>query len=198
LRSYTGTQGNYAKAESLSKKVVAAEHLVLGPEHRDTLISLHNLAEVYGAEGKYTQAERLLTGVVETSRRNLGAEHPFTLFAMNGVGMLYLNQREYSKAETWLRHALNRYEKTTAETWPRYFCQSMLGASLAGQRKFAEAETPLVEGYEGMLHLESTISFGNKSKLEKVRGWVVQLYKNWGKQDKAAEWQEKLQETKGR
>jgi non-specific serine/threonine protein kinase/serine/threonine-protein kinase len=187
-------EGKYAQAESLSRKVVATEERVDGPDHRDTLISMYNLAEVYRAEGKYAQAEVLFTKVVEMSQRKLGAAYRLTLYGMNGVGLVYLNQHRFAKAEAWLRLTLSRYEKTKTDTLPWYFCQSMLGASLAGQRRFAEA--PLVEGLEGILSRQSSIPYGDKVKFNKAGEWIVQLYEDWGKPEKATEWQTKLQGIK--
>jgi hypothetical protein len=37
------------------------------------------------------------------------------------------------------------FEKTSFDTWRRYDIQSMLGASLAGQKKYADAEALLTE-----------------------------------------------------
>ena len=54
----------------------------------------------------------------------------------------------------------------------------MLGVSLLAQRKYAEAEPLLSEGYPAM-------------KADSVKR-VVELYERWGKTNKAAEWREKL------
>jgi hypothetical protein len=51
----------------------------LGPEHADTLASVHNLAIVLYGEGRYTEAERLDRETLDIRRGVLGPEHPDTL-----------------------------------------------------------------------------------------------------------------------
>ena len=87
----------------------------------------------------------------------------------------------------------NTYEKTAPDSWRRYNCQSMLGASLAGQRKYAQAESLLLSGYEGMIQRESTIPNTRRNVLEDGGNWIVRLYQDWGKPEKAAEWRDRLQ-----
>ena len=73
--------------------------------------------------------------------------------------------------------------------------ESTLGASLAAQKKFAEAERLLLSGYEGLARLKATIPPVNKSSLEHARDWLVALYDKWGLPAKAAEWRQKLQKS---
>ena len=62
--------------------------------------------------------------------------------------------------------ALQRTTKIAApDSWNRYHCQSLLGASLAGQKKFAEAEPLLIAGYEGMVQREATIAAPDRADL---------------------------------
>ena len=68
----------------------------------------------------------------------------------------------------------------------------MLGASLVGQRKYAEAEPFLLQGYEGMKIREARIPAQSRSRLVEAGKRIVTLYNAWGKPDKAAEWMKKL------
>lgn len=43
------------------------------------------------------------------------------------------------------------------ESWERYNCQSLLGASLAGEREYDEAEPLLASGYQGMSQRQASI-----------------------------------------
>jgi uncharacterized protein HemY len=100
---------------------------------------------MYQAEGQYTRAEPLLTKLLEIRRRVLGPQHPDTTNVLALLGEVWLQQQRYSQAESLLREALGQEHKSP-DTWQRYDTQSMLGASLAAQAKFAEAE-PLA-GYD--------------------------------------------------
>jgi hypothetical protein len=69
----------------------------------------------------------------------------------------------------------------------------MLGRSLEGQGKFPEAEPLLISGYSGMLQRAAEIPFEERLALSQAGEQIVQLYEDWGKRDRAAEWRERLQ-----
>ena len=106
---------------------------------------------------------------------------------------MYLGQREYLKTERLLRPALSAYEKTAADSWLRFNTESQLGASLAGQGKYEEAEPLLVAGYGGLLQRATSIPAGRRSELETSGTRLIQLYQDWGRPEKAAEWSKKIQ-----
>ncbi len=51
----------------------------------------------------------------------------------------------------------------------------------------------LLSGFEGMLQQEAAIPASNRFKLKEAGEWIVQLYQNWGKPEKAAVWVQRLQ-----
>jgi len=107
-----------------------------------------------------------------------------------------LHESKFLQAETLLRPALSSYEKRIDRTWRRYNCESMLGASLAGQAKYVEAESSLLAGYQGMLDRESTIPAANHIDMEQAGQWIVQLYRDWGRPEEVSKWKQKLQAAK--
>jgi hypothetical protein len=185
-------QGNYAQAEPLQTKVAEVGRRVLGEEHPNALRAMNNLAMLYRDQGEYAQAEPLFTKVLEMRRRVLGEQHPDTLASMSWLADLYLRDRRYPQAEALLREALNIHQEPRTHTWVRYNCQSLLGACLVRQKKYTEAEPLLLSGYNGMLQREATIPAADKLKLKQAGEWIVQLYQDWRKPDKAAEWRQKL------
>ena len=189
-------QGKYAQAEPLFNKALEVQHRVLGKEHPETLRTMANLAALYRDQGKYEQSQTVYSSVLEARRRVLGTQHPDTLKTMHNLAIVYFKQRKYPQVEVLLRQALNGYEKAIPDAWERYHSQSMLGASLAGQRKYAEAEPLVVSGYEEMLDREAKSPPGGQSNLKEAGAWIVQLYKDWGKPEKAADWTQKLHATK--
>jgi hypothetical protein len=89
------------------------------------------------------------------------------------------------------REALETEKKVQPDDWQRYRAESLLGASLAGEKKYAEAETLLLEGYQGMLARKLRIAVPDQYHLELAQQWLIKLYQAWGKPDKAAEWKNK-------
>jgi eukaryotic-like serine/threonine-protein kinase len=185
----------YAEAEPLFINVLEIRRRVLGEEHPNALLSMNNLGLLYLRQGRYTLAGELYIKVLEVRRRVLGPQHPDTLTTMNNLALLYLGEGKYNQAEALLRETLTSYEKTTPNAWSRYQSQSLLGASLAGQRRYGEAEALVVSGYEGMLQREAAIPGESRPNLERAAAWIVQLYEDWGKPEKAAVWTQKLREA---
>jgi hypothetical protein len=91
-----------------------------------------------------------------------------------------------------LREGLAIREAKTPEVWATFNTRSMLGGSLLGQKRYAEAEPLVVSGYEGMKAREATILPGAKARLAEARDRGVGLYEAWGKPGEAAAWKAKL------
>jgi tetratricopeptide (TPR) repeat protein/predicted Ser/Thr protein kinase len=185
--------GKYAQAEMLFARVLEAGRRKLGEEHPNVLIMTANLAILYREQGRYAQAEPLFTKVLNVERSTLGTGHPTTLRHANDLAALYLDEGKYAQTEALLREALDHYQTTMINTWGRYDCQSLLGTSLAAQRKYADAEPLLLSGYKGMVQLQATIPWERRSTLSRRGESIIQLYEHWKKPKKAAEWRKKLQ-----
>jgi serine/threonine protein kinase/tetratricopeptide (TPR) repeat protein len=188
-------QGHYAHGEPLLTKVMEVRKRVLGEKHPDTLLSMNNLAQLYVYQHKYETAEPIYVKVIELQRRVLAAEHPRRLASMNDLAALYIKTGTYAAAEPLLTEALNCHKRINTDTWVRYNCESLLGASLAGQRKYAAAESLLLSGYQGMLQRKTTIPWERRPALQNGAERILQLYESWGKSEKAVPWRKKLQMT---
>jgi tetratricopeptide (TPR) repeat protein len=182
----------YTQAEPLLTQAVEVGRRVLGEEHPETLSSLDDLALLYRSERKYETADALLASVLEARRRVLGPAHPDTTDAMVELAEVRLQEKNYVAAESLLHEAVGNYEKTASDSWERWQSLSLLGASLAGQSKYAESETLLVSGLHGMIDHEATIPVEDRSALTQAGEWIVQFYERWGKPEKAAEWRNQL------
>jgi eukaryotic-like serine/threonine-protein kinase len=74
----------------------------LGPEHPDTLTSLHNLSFQRWREGRYDQAVSLSRQAFEGRRRVLGPEHPDTIWTQIHLGGNLYQESQYDEAEKLL------------------------------------------------------------------------------------------------
>ncbi len=185
-------QGKSAQAERLYTEALTAQRRIIGEDHPDAVNTLHNLAAFYVNEGRNAEAEPLATKAVEIRRRVLGAEHPETLRSVNNLGLLYLNLGRHDQAEPLLRTALSGFEKAVPDGWERYNCQSMLGASIAGQKRFQEAEPLVVSAYQELVRRTKAIPPANASVVDQAGQRVIQLYRDWGKPEKVSEWAKRV------
>jgi eukaryotic-like serine/threonine-protein kinase len=184
-------QGKYADAEALFVKTLGISHQVLGAEHSTTLLFLSNLARLYQRQGRYSLAGTYAEQVLAGRRHALGSEHEDTIVSAADLALAYISQEKFVAAEPLAREALEFNRKKQADDWQRFRAESLLGASLAGEKKYAEAEPLLVEGYEGMLARKERMAVPYWYHLDRAREWIVQLYQAWGKLDRAAEWRKK-------
>ena len=76
---------------------------------------------------------------------------------MAQLGLNLIQQRKWAEAETVLRECLAIREKAQPDDWSTFNTRSLLGGSLLGQKKFAEAEPLILAGYEGMKAREDKI-----------------------------------------
>ena len=189
-------EGKYTQAGPLYAKVLEEERRVLGEEHPDTLTSMDNLAVLYRRQAKYAQAEPLYIKVLEIRRRVLGPQHPATTDTMASLSELWLREHRYAEPEPLLREALNTARQTSPDSWKQYYLQSLLGATLTGQKRYADAEPLLLYGYAGMIQRRATIPAASRENLTQAGEWIVQFYRDWDRPDKATEWQAKLESTK--
>jgi eukaryotic-like serine/threonine-protein kinase len=183
-------QGKYSQAEALFVKTLDIRRRVAGSDHPDTLSEMSGLAMVYRMENKYTEAEALFREVRDVRSRALGKNHPATLYAAALLGLVQFQEQKHQEAEDTLRAALTGYETARIETWQRFQCQSLLGAALAMEKRFAEAEPLLLSGYHGMMLARGAIPVEDQPFLSDVRGAIIHLYEEWGNPAKAAEWRD--------
>jgi serine/threonine protein kinase/Tfp pilus assembly protein PilF len=186
-------QRKYAPAEALLKQVAQVQQRLLGSDHPDTLTTLNDLAQLYQDQGKYGQADPLSARVLEVRRRVLGDGHPDTVSALASLGRVRLGLRRYVEAESLLRAALSAQEKNSPDAWQRYNIQSLLGACLAAQARFEEAEPLTVSAYQGLSQRHIAIPRDSWWALDQAAGRIVQLYRAWGRPQQAAEWRRKLE-----
>jgi tetratricopeptide (TPR) repeat protein len=186
-------EGKNVQAEQLFMQVLEIRRRVLAPEHPDTLYTMSDLGAVYHDEGKDELAEPLLIKTLELRRRVLGPSNPDSLNTMGLLAEVELQEQKYADAEPLLREAVGTTEKTSPDAWNRYYFQGLLGASLAGQKRFEEAEPLLVSGREGMVQRKATVPADSLGLVVRAGQRIVELYESWGKLEKAAEWRQKVQ-----
>lgn len=181
-------EGKYPQAETMAARALAGLRRALGDRHPETLDSLETEARISSMEGKLAKAEALYRESLAARIRVLGPEHPASRILLTSLGGLKLEERQYAAAERLLRQALAGIETAGSATWKRFYAASMLGQSLAGSGKYAEAEPLLLTGYRSLLERQATIPAENRAVLGQARGWIAQMYEHWGKPEQAAEW----------
>ena len=74
------------------------------------------------------------------------------------------------------------------DVWGTFNARSMLGGSLLGQRKYADAEPLLVSGYEGMKRREKAIPPQAATRLAEALDRLIELYSATDNPDALRKW----------
>jgi tetratricopeptide (TPR) repeat protein len=184
--------GRSSEAIQIFEKTLKLFEDKLGSDHTYTLMSLKNLVSAYESMQQWDKAVPLRRSLLERARRSAPSESPELAGALANLGKDLLVQGKPADAEPYLRESLAIREKKLAYDWTRYSDMSLLGGALSGQKKFAEAEPLLIQGYEGIKVRESKIPPQGKINIPEAAARIVSLYEAWEKPEKAAEWREKI------
>ncbi len=190
-------RGRLAEAETSFTQALAGIRRARGSDNPNNLGAMIPLAEFYLDGGQYEKAETLVTEAQKVGA-SLGGEGMFLAECpTTTLSRLRLRQGEFTDAEAAARRALAVRLDRHPDHWARFDGMSLLGSALAGQKKFAEAEPLLIEGYEGLKERQDRIPFLWRTKRPaQAAARVVELYESWGKKDKADEWRRKLKGAK--
>ena len=191
-------QGKYAQAERLLTKAFETQRRVLGENHSDTLGSMSSLAALRRSQGQYGEARAIFAKVLEIRQRVFSPQDPGTADVRASLGDVLLLQHRYAEAEPLLKEALANQEKAAPTSWRTYRTESLLGESLAGQTKYAEAEARLLSGYRGLVQRQSSIPIDERTAVRHSGEWLIRLYQKWGRAELAAEWTQRLNERQPR
>jgi tetratricopeptide (TPR) repeat protein len=183
--------GKYAEAETLLKQALEIRRRLLGPDHSFTLSTLSDLGDIHQRQGNYALARSYASEALVGRRRTLGAQHPDTMNSAAALALAYESQGKFAESEPLAQEAAETDRTKRPESWQRFREESLLGASLAGQRKFAEAEPLLLAGYQGMDARKERMQVPNRYYLDLAHESIIHLYQAWGKRQKVAEWSKK-------
>jgi serine/threonine protein kinase/tetratricopeptide (TPR) repeat protein len=189
-------RGQYGEAEPLFREAATGAKKRLGMDDSRTQRFINNQADLLSKQGKLQLAESLLRELVAFLRGKPGADSPVYASQLARLSQNLLEQMRFTEAEQVAREALVIQTNKEPDAWTTFNTQSLLGGALLGQKKYADAEPLLVQGYEGMKKREAKIPKNLKVRQIEALERLVQLYDAWGKPDRAAEWRKKLEATK--
>ena len=111
-------------------------------------------------------------------------------YAQSVLGRIQLARKAWTEAEGALRNALAIREVTIPNLLTTFHTESLLGAALLGQKKYADAEPLLRAGYAGLKSRAETLSPARKHYLRDALDRLIELAEATGKADRAKAWKE--------
>jgi serine/threonine protein kinase len=198
--------GDFGHALPLMAEAAQKLKAKLGPDHPMTQISAKNLSSLLNGvsnrairhfgEKEFADAEALLALWLETQRPRLLATHIDLAFHLNVLGECQVMQKRYDAAEKALRESLTIYEKKLPKAVMRHDTESLLGAALAGQKKYDDAEPLLINSAKELLATYAKLSSDDRVLARAAAQRVIEFYGTWHRPEDAAKWRKQLAEVK--
>jgi len=183
-----------AEAESRERDAVTMARR-LGNDDVFLAAALNRLGDILRDAGKPDDAYEMVSEGLALRRKLLGNDGVDVADSLVSLASILERQGKFSEAETVCRECLAIRKAKTPDHWRVFEARSLLGASLMGQKKYADAEPLLLSGYEGLKQREDKLPTAIRPRLQPAIRRLVRLYEETGSPDRAAEWKQKLAES---
>jgi serine/threonine-protein kinase len=169
--------GRLDEAERLHREALAIDEKTLGDGHPTVAIDRNNLASVLAEKGRPAEAEPLYRSALAINHKVLGEHHPGVAVNMTHIAEVLLAQGKPGEAVSLLTAVLAfPTEMLPADHRARTGAKSLLGACLTTQKRYAEAESALLEAFTA----QSAPGRGSRGSA-KTRQRILDLYRAWGR-----------------
>jgi len=151
-------------------------------------------ARAYQRAGMLDKADLVLRELLAIRRKKGEGLRIQLIRPLQYLSLNLLLQNRPAEAELLAREALAFYEKNPNcdFEWQGPYVINLLGGTLLGQKKYAEAGPLLLQGYEGMKQVETTIVAQERYRLAEAGERVIRYYEETNQPEKARAWREKV------
>jgi serine/threonine protein kinase/Tfp pilus assembly protein PilF len=183
---------DYAGADATLRQALDITRKTLGEKHPVVATTLNSLSHVLVAQHRYDEAAAALQDALVIAGPTLGRDHQlFAIYAIN-LASVQLARHQPVAAEELIREALpiragapgvvpGRRRTIAEDDWSLAAAKTLLGASLVAQRRYADAESVLLDARR-----ELDVQPGSPARDTRATiAGLVQLYEAWGKPEAA-------------
>ena len=146
-------QGRLDEADSLYRQALNTMRQVYGESHFRVAVVLSLMGDLETNRHNLIAANKMFQQSAAIFKKTFGDQHEFYQHQLSNLATVRLAARQFSAAEQLLRPALAHLKAAVPDQRYTALAEVRLGAALAGQKKWAEAETYLVEGYNRLRRL---------------------------------------------
>jgi serine/threonine protein kinase len=138
-------EGDAAGGEALLRESADIYRRVFGPNGLEYAQSLNSLAVAEEWRGRLADAQTLLEESLRVAEPQLGRDHARVVAVAVNLARVHIARGDGAATESSLRAALSAREKLYPPgDWRIAQTQSLLGAALAAQKRYAEAEPLMI------------------------------------------------------
>ncbi len=185
LASMFEMKGDFASAEKNYRDALDVQRKVLTPNHRDLGTTINNLAGTLRKVGRYSEADPLYEEAIDIYRNAFGPDHPWVGIVLGNYAASLEAGEHYRLCEQIVDECLRvRGMEWEPEHWRNTAMQSIRGACIRAQGRYAESEpvllkaAPLIEAGLGAGHVRTKRAYQR----------IVDLYEAWGQPARANEY----------
>jgi tetratricopeptide (TPR) repeat protein len=146
------------------------------------------LLDCYAKVGRLAEAAALLERLLADARKSLPKDSPQLAAMLAHYGSMLLQAKAFDEAEPLLRECLAIREAAEPDAWTTFDARSLLGGALLGQRRHAEAEPLLHQGYEGMKIREKAIPPRGATRVPEALDRLIELYAATNQSEEVSKW----------
>ncbi|MDW7771503.1 MAG: tetratricopeptide repeat protein [Desulfobulbaceae bacterium] len=180
--------GQKEKAGALFKRALEIREDILGKEHPDLALLMHDYGALFESNGMYEQAEELYTSALEIMEKRLGSSHPGLGATLNKLAGLYEEMEHNEKALPLYERALAIKERVLGPD--HYDVGTILNSRadlLRRQGRLEQAE-PMFKRALGIAEKELGKDHPN---LTVVLNNLAELYSQMGREEEADRYRER-------
>jgi eukaryotic-like serine/threonine-protein kinase len=133
--------GLYPQGEQLYQRVLDIQRREIGPERRETLETMSNLAKNWMRQGRYSEAQELYVETLGKQLRALGSENQDVLRTKSDMAAVLRNQGRYNEAEKLYTEAFDGLRRSLGPEHPdTLLTMNNLAMTLEQEGRSGEAE----------------------------------------------------------
>ena len=155
---------------------------------------LPTMVGAFEKAGKLGEADGLRRNWLAAMKRRGDGESQLYVWQLESLAESLLQKEKWAEAEASLRESSAIREKTHPNSPLRSRTQVLLGSALTGRKKFSDAESALLQGYEGLSRaIEKESRPPQRTTLEafasEALDRLIELYSGTNKPDEVKKWQ---------
>jgi len=168
--------GRWELVPPLLEECLKRMKATLGDDHSHTLICTNNLGRAYCHTKDGEKASATYTAFAAGKRKQFPKDDPQFAGVLAQLAFELVGCDQHVTAEAMLRECLAVRQTKQPDAWTTFNAQSLLGAALVGQKKYADAEPLLVRGYEGLKERAEAIPKGSEDRIPTALDRLISLY----------------------
>jgi len=172
-------KGDFAAAAQLQREVLIVRQRIFGSASPESAFAVTSLATTLEMQGRYQEAESLLSGAYDVVTAALGPENPRVVTIAIDLSRVRIARGQADGVVEMMRRALAvRQRIYPAGDWRIAEAQALLGASLAAQRSFDEAEALMVaadQSFRPIPGRQARDREANRDRLAQLRRFQIRV-----------------------